>query len=190
MSAWSSSAHLWAELLDIRNQTDSVSDGGAWPRSCDCQAAITCPALLPHGNTPDKTTPPHQSARHPVDHDPLGQVHGVGDGQHDQPGVTPRRPVKQVVHHVLLPGPEQVQLEETGRDGGGVSQRIPPNQTRSQTEKKFKKSEFLDRFRSVCVRNTVAARTRDPRRLRSGLVMKVSPRPPAGRSSPSWAPGY
>lgn len=57
---------------------------------------------------------PHQSAGHSVDHDPLGQVHGVGDGQDHQAGVTPRRPIEQVVHHVLLPGPQQVQLHEDG----------------------------------------------------------------------------
>lgn len=55
----------------------------------------------------------HQSARHSVDHDPLWKVHRVGDGQHDQAGVTPCRPIKQVVHDVLFPGPEKVQLDET-----------------------------------------------------------------------------
>lgn len=66
---------------------------------------------------------PHQPARHPVDHDPLGQVHGVGDGQHHQAGVAPRRPIEQVVHDILLPGPKQVQLQQmrTESDTGDVT---------------------------------------------------------------------
>lgn len=53
----------------------------------------------------------YQSAGHSVDHDPLGEVHGVGDGEHHQPAVAPGGPVEQVVHHILLPGPQQVQLQ-------------------------------------------------------------------------------
>lgn len=63
---------------------------------------------------------PHQPARHPVDHDPLGQVHGVGDGQHHQAGVALRWPIEQVVHDILLPGPEQVQLQQTRTESDSV----------------------------------------------------------------------
>lgn len=53
----------------------------------------------------------HQPAGHSVDHDPLWQVHGVGDGQHHQAGVAAAGPVEEVVHDVLLPRPQQVQLQ-------------------------------------------------------------------------------
>lgn len=64
----------------------------------------------------------YQSAGHSVDHDPLRQVHGVGDGQHHQAGVAPGRPVEQVVHDVLFARPQQVQLQDNNnkkREGGG-----------------------------------------------------------------------
>ena len=50
-----------------------------------------------------KTT--HKSTLNAIHHDSLGQVHGVGDGEHDQLGLRPRRPVEDVVHHCLFPRP-------------------------------------------------------------------------------------
>ena len=52
----------------------------------------------------------YYSGCNPVHHHTLGQVHGVGDGKHDEASVGSGWPIKQVVHHRLLTGPQQVQL--------------------------------------------------------------------------------
>lgn len=52
----------------------------------------------------------YQSARHAVHHDPLWQVHGVGNGQDHQPGSLVSRPIKEVVHDILFVSPEKVEL--------------------------------------------------------------------------------
>lgn len=77
----------------------------------------SCDAVMRQGEVP------HQPAGHTVDHDPLRKVHGVGDGQNHQPGLSPRRPIKQIVHHVLLPGPQQVQLQ-TGNVTHAIRQEV------------------------------------------------------------------
>ena len=46
----------------------------------------------------------------PVHHDPLGQVHRVGDGDDDEPGRLPAGPLEDVVQDRLLPVPQHVQL--------------------------------------------------------------------------------
>ena len=53
----------------------------------------------------------HEPALDAVHHDALGQIHGVGDGEHDELGLRSRRPVEDVVHHRLLARPQQVQLQ-------------------------------------------------------------------------------
>ena len=48
----------------------------------------------------------YQSAGDSVHHDPLWEVHGVCNSQHHQSGLEPAGPVKQMVQHRLLPGPQ------------------------------------------------------------------------------------
>lgn len=52
----------------------------------------------------------YQSAGHPVHHDALWQVHGVGNGQDHEPGLLVSGPVKEIVHYVLFLSPQKVKL--------------------------------------------------------------------------------
>ena len=59
----------------------------------------------------------YQPTGHPVEHDALRQVHGVGHSQHDQFSVLPSRPVKQAIQDALLPSPQQVELNRLSGEG-------------------------------------------------------------------------
>lgn len=54
----------------------------------------------------------YQSTRYTVHHDPLWQVHGVGNGQDYQPGSFVSRPVKKIVHDILFVSPKKVKLSK------------------------------------------------------------------------------
>lgn len=68
--------------------------------------------ICQHSNKAART---YQPARHSVHHDPLWQIHGVCNSKDDQLWVLLGWPVKQIVHYILLPGPQKVELEEKGR---------------------------------------------------------------------------
>lgn len=54
----------------------------------------------------------YQSTSNTVNHDSLRQVHSVCNSEDHQTSVAPCWPVKQVVHHILLTGPQKVKLKK------------------------------------------------------------------------------
>lgn len=54
----------------------------------------------------------YQSTGNPVNHDSLRQIHSVCDGENHQTSVAPCWPIKQIIHHILFTGPQEVKLEK------------------------------------------------------------------------------
>ncbi len=54
----------------------------------------------------------YQSTGHTVNHDPLRQIHSVCNGKNHQTSVAPCWPIKQVIHHILFTGPQEVKLKK------------------------------------------------------------------------------
>ena len=129
---------------------------------------------------------PYQPTGHTIYHDSLRKVHSVGDGQDHQACMASRWPVKQVVHYILLPGPQQVQL---GKEATTYHKTIQHQETK-QHVLKLTSSNI-----PISPTGKKDQLTKQPQRSSSFLCEKVLshmviPHLQVARWPPSWGRGY